>query len=89
MSVINLDQGMKQIRFRLGLLPPGASTLSDTTIQQDAANNSMVSGEPAVTTNKHMWVHDGTINRPVQTLDLAVTYDDEVVCNSGEVVYSI
>ena len=44
MSTINLDQGVKQIVFRQGNLPPGAATLSDTTVQQTVANNSSVIG---------------------------------------------
>ena len=27
--------------------------------------------------------------KPITSLDFAVTYDDEVVCNDGEVVYNI
>lgn len=81
MSLISLDQVAKQIVLKQGLR---------ANVDKTAASNMSVQGEPAYTTDtKTLWIHDGTIFNPVQTLDIAVTYDDEVVCNDGTVVYNI
>jgi hypothetical protein len=47
-----------------------------------------VTGEPHYTTNgKKLYMFDGTINRRVHGLDLAVTYFGEIVSSSGEIVW--
>lgn len=54
-----------------------------------ATSNAGVQGEPHYTTDtKQLFIHDGTVVQPVQSLDMAVTYDDSVVCNNGEVVFN-
>jgi hypothetical protein len=45
------------------------------------------SGELAYATDtKHLFFSDGTNIYPVQTLDMAVTYENNIVCYNGEVV---
>lgn len=45
-------------------------------------------GEPSWnTTTKQLYVHDGTSKKAVQTLNLAITLEDSVVCHLGDIVY--
>lgn len=68
-----------QIKFKRGVR---------TNLTGIAAANLGVQAEPAYTTDdKRLFIHDGTIFQPVQTLDMAVTYDDEVVVYDGEIVW--
>lgn len=47
-----------------------------------------IQGEPSYTTNtKHFFIHDGTKYEPVQTLDMAVMFEDEIVSVDDEIVY--
>jgi len=46
-------------------------------------------GEPYYTTDtKQLFIHDGTVVQPVQSLDMACINDGDVVTNEGEIVYA-
>jgi len=46
-------------------------------------------GEPFYTTDtKQLFIHDGTSISPVQSLDMALTYENEIVIHNGDVVYT-
>ena len=48
-----------------------------------------VQGEPAYTTDdKQLFVHDGTSFEPVQTLDMAMMFDNEIIGLDNEIVYN-
>jgi hypothetical protein len=68
-----------QLIFRRGLRAlletVGVSTLS-------------ARGEPAYTTDtKQLFVSDGTTMQPVQTLDMAVCFEDGIVCHDDRIVF--
>jgi hypothetical protein len=68
-----------QVRLKRGLR---SALLSFVTAQFATA------GEPHWTTDTYqLFVSDGTQMRPVQTLDMAVTYEGNVVVHDGGVVY--
>lgn len=49
-----------------------------------------IQGEPAYTTDtKQLFIHDGTKFEPVQSLDMAVMYEDEIVSNDDEIVWLV
>ena len=53
-----------------------------------ATVNSAVQGEPHYTTDtEHLYIFNGTTNKPVQTLDRAVVHNDEIMCKDGEIIY--
>jgi hypothetical protein len=57
-------------------------------IDKTAASNTGQQGEPAYTSDtKHLWIHDGTVFQPVQTLDMAMVDEDGNVVTDEE--YSI
>ena len=54
-----------------------------------ATESQSVQGEMAYTTNtKQLFVHDGTGFKPVQSLDMAVVFEGEVVTHNNLIVYS-
>lgn len=63
----------------------------DTYANLKANNTYYFEGEPAYPTDKTGRLYVGnSSNRitPVQSLDMAVCYDDQVVCNNNEIVYA-
>lgn len=51
-------------------------------------SSSGVQGEPHYTTDtKQLFIHDGTVVQPVQSLDMAMCYEDEIISFNNEVVY--
>ena len=68
-----------QIQFKQGV----AANINTT-----ATRNSAVEGEPHWTTNTNaLFVYDGANNVRVHGLDLLVTYEDAVICFSGDAVW--
>lgn len=80
MAQRKLNGTTQQLKFKSGL----AANINTT-----ATKNLAVEGEPhwATDTDK-LWVFDGSNNVRVHGLDTAVTYDDNVVCNNGEIVFN-
>lgn len=59
-----------------------------TNLEKTAASNAGVQAEAHYTTDtKQLFVHDGTINQPIQSLDMAVCIDNSVICLDNEIVY--
>ena len=52
--------------------------------------NYFLQGEPVYTTDtKHLFIADASyIPQPVATLDMAMCYENEVVCNEDQIVYN-
>lgn len=47
-----------------------------------------VTGEPMYTTDgKRLYVFDGTINRRVHGLDMALTFEGEILVDNGEILW--
>ena len=47
-----------------------------------------VTGEPHYTTDgKRLYVFDGTINRRVHGLDMALTFEGEILVDNGEILW--
>lgn len=54
-----------------------------------ATSNTGVQGEPHYTTDtKQLFVHDGTRVQAIQTLDMALTYADEIISHEGNIIYN-
>lgn len=51
--------------------------------------NYFLQGEPIYTTDtKHLFIADASyVPQPVQTLDMAVTHEGDIVTNLGEIVF--
>lgn len=80
MAQQTLGRTKQQLKFKTGL---------NASINATATKNLAVEGEPHWTTDTDkLWVFDGNNNVRVHGLDTAVTYDDNVVCNNGEVVFN-
>lgn len=79
MAQQTLGRTIQQIKLKTGL---------KANINTTATKNLAVEGEPHYTTDtSELYVFDGENNQRVHGLDGAVTNDDEVVCNNGEVVF--
>ena len=51
--------------------------------------NYFLEGELIYTTNtKHVFISDGSVPNPIQTLDMAVCNNDEIIINLDEIVYT-
>lgn len=75
-----LHSQIYHLLFRLGL----AANINAT-----ATVNSAQAGEPHYTSDgKRLYVFDGTANRRAHGLDMACTYNGEIVCSGGEVTWS-
>lgn len=60
----------------------------DANINKLATVNAAVQGEPHYSTDtEYLYIFNGTINKPIQTLDRAVCSDNEIICNNNEIVY--
>lgn len=58
-------------------------------INKLATVNSAVQGEPHYATDtEHLYIFNGTLNKPVQTLDRAVIHEGDVVTHNGSIVYA-
>ncbi len=80
MAQQTLNRTKQQLKFKTGL---------NANINATATKNLAVEGEPHWTTDADkLWVFDGSNNVRVHGLDTAVTYDDNVVCNNGEIVFN-
>lgn len=80
MSQKTLNRTVQQLKLKLGLR---------ANLEKTATANLGVQGEPAYTTNtKQLFIHDGTSFVPVQTLDMAVVDEGNVVTNEGQIVYN-
>lgn len=67
----------------------GFTAITRSNVLSTAVSNSGVQGEPHYTTDtKQLFIHDGTVVQPVQSLDMAVGNNNEVVCNNNEIVYN-
>lgn len=81
MAEQTLDRTRQQGKFRTGL----AANINAT-----ATKNLAIEGEAYWTTDTNkLWVFNSSKNAVrVHGLDMAVTYDDNVVCNDGEIVFN-
>lgn len=85
----NLDGTDHPIIFKTAFLRDTWTALTRANLLSEEVSNSGRVAEPHYTTDtKQLFIHDGTVVQPVQSLDMAVTYDDSVVCNNGEVVFN-
>lgn len=76
----NLHNTDYQIKLKQGL----RSALLTT-----ATSNTGIQGEPHYTTDtKQLFIHDGTVVQPVQSLDMAIVNNNEVVCHNNQIVYN-
>lgn len=55
----------------------------------EKVSNYFLQGEPVYTTNtKHLFIADASyIPQPVQSLDMAVCFEDTVVCHDDAIVF--
>lgn len=76
-----LNRNVLQILFKRG---------TRSQVELAAAAYMGIEGEPAYTTDdKHLWMRDSAVFRPVQTLDMAVCDSDAVICNNDEIVFNV
>lgn len=80
MAQETLNDTSQQIKLKSGLR---------ANLESTATSRLGVQGEAAYTTDdKQLFVHDGTSFVPVQTLDMAVVDEGNVVTNEGQIVYN-
>lgn len=79
MAQQKLNRTTQQIKVKTGL----AANINAT-----ATKNLAVEGEPHwVTDTGQLYIFDGSNNVRIHGLDLAITNNDEIVCNNGEIVF--
>ena len=86
----NLHDTDYNLRFKIAYNGgAGWVTLVRSNLLSTAVSNSGVQGEPHYTTDtKQLFIHDGTVVQPVQSLDMAVCNLGEVVTNNDEIVFN-
>lgn len=70
----------------------GYTALTDTNIKSNDVANSFELGALLLTTAMHLFMHDGTVVQPVQSLDMAMVdiVDGQVITDmdDGSIVYN-